>query len=55
MYEAIIPAIGIMLIPLITVKGLSFSTYDKIGKTENFDQKMFSNLKFTNDNAIKTT
>lgn len=55
MYEAIIPAIGIILIPLTTVKGFSFSTYDKIGKTENFDQKIFSNLKFTNDNAITKT
>ena len=35
-----------MLSPLIIVKGFNFSTVDKTGKNENFDQKVFMTLKF---------
>ena len=45
------PKIGIILIPLITVNGFNFSTEDKTGKNENFDQKVFMILKFIIDNV----
>ncbi len=48
----IIPQIDVKLIPLITVKGLSFYTDDKTGNSENLDQNIFWNLKLINETAI---
>ena len=39
--DAIIPHIGAKLIPLMTVKGFSFSTKDRTGNVENLDQNIF--------------